>query len=91
LASIFCSISCLRSLNVGWNNLSSCGGLTLAPALLVFPFHLVTLELPFNGLTDNAGVAFGGLLPCNVSLEILDLSHNRLGIRTALSIATGLK
>jgi len=76
-------------LNVGWNDLGGDGGLLFLRAALNFP-RLVSLEIPFNGLTDAVAEIWEEYLK-HSSLAHLDVSRNRLGIETALGIAAALK
>ena len=79
----------LLKLRCSWNLLTTEAGLFLANALQSGTTALVTLDLSYNALEDDAGYEIArGIAP---TVTTVDLARNRLGERTAFAFADVLR
>mmetsp|Transcript_14583 Transcript_14583/g.18887 ORF Transcript_14583/g.18887 Transcript_14583/m.18887 type:complete len:197 (-) Transcript_14583:1657-2247(-) len=86
----------ITSLNLSWNSLRGKGAVSVINAVInqqkldLCATTLRYLELSWNGIDDSLAESIGELIKTARVLELLDLSHNRLGPSSSSSMADNI-
>ena len=84
------SICTIKTLNLGWNNISSTGATAIANAITVST-SLINLDLSGNSVSDLAAQRIAAALPYTSSLQILNLQQNYVSSPACFVLSRVLK
>jgi len=84
------SISSIKVLNIGWNNITSTGAIALAMAITVST-NLKNIDISANSVSDIAAQQIAAAIQHSTSLEMVNLQQNQVSSPACFVFARVLK